>query len=357
MPLPQNWQHNRVTEEINIYRQALSGTYLKGMKTQVINGQPSYKKPGLTQALIVAAICIAYILLSTALIGFKMDQVILCLIFIFCYFVAKLTRRFILGFSIFIIYWIIFDLMKAFPNYLFHSVHMEDLYNTEKSLFGIETNGVRLTPNEYWLQHTTTFLDVMTGFFYICWVPVPLLFATYLFFTRREQFLQFALTFFLVNIIGFIIYYTFPAAPPWYIQQHGFQFIPKTPGNTAGLARFDHYFGIQMFKGLYEKSSNVFAAMPSLHSAFPLIVFYYGVKNKLGYINILFACVAVGIWFSALYTSHHFTLDVMAGISCAILAIALLQYLVRKNKTMIKFMHMMMRVTAPTPKNPLQEVL
>jgi membrane-associated phospholipid phosphatase len=57
--------------------------------------------------------------------------------------------------------------------------------------------------------------------------------------------------------------------------------------------------------------------MPSLHSAYPAIVLYYGLKNKLGWVNIIFAVIAAGIWFAAVYTSHHYILDVLAGILCA----------------------------------------
>ena len=129
----------------------------------------------------------------------------------------------------------------------------------------------------------------------------------------------------MVNLLGFCVYYIYPAAPPWYIQQYGFDFIANTKGNTAGLSRFDAYFGVEIFKGLYEKSSNVFAAMPSLHSSYPLIVFYYGVRNKLGWINLLLAIITLGIWFAAVYSSHHYVLDVLAGITCAILGIGLFQ--------------------------------
>src|SRR5206468_9223278 len=109
-----------------------------------------------------------------------------------------------------------------------------------------------------------------------------------------------------VNLIGFVGYYVYPAAPPWYVQQYGFQFQAHTPGNTAGLARFDNYFHAGIFHALYAKSSNVFAAMPSLHSAYNLIVLYYGIKNRLGIINVLFAIIAAGIWFAAVYSSHHY---------------------------------------------------
>ncbi len=295
--------------------------------------------------LLIAAISAGYLLLSYLLIGFRPEQVYLVLLFVILYFATAATRKFITGFSIFIVYWIIFDYMKAFPNYHYHAVHIASLYETEKKLFGIIYNGTRITPNEYWLRNGNTFADVLTGIFYLTWVPVPLLFAVYLFYTNRRQFFYFSLTFFLVNILGFIIYYAYPAAPPWYVQQHGFVFYPTTPGNTAGLAGFDRFFHTGIFKSIYARSSNVFAAMPSLHSSYPLIVLYFGLKNKLGGINFLFAIIMAGIWFSAVYTSHHYILDILAGILCGTTGIVLWQWLAAKNKTVRSFVEKMMEAT------------
>ena len=144
--------------------------------------------------------------------------------------------------------------------------------------------------------------------------------------------MQFSLTFLLVNLIGFVGYYIYPAAPPWYVQHYGFVFNAHTPGNTAGMSRFDHYFNVHIFKALYAKSSNVFAAMPSLHSSYPLIVFYYGLKNNLGIVNLLFATIMVGIWFAAVYSSHHYLLDVIAGIITAIAGIILFNKFIIPNQ-------------------------
>ncbi len=276
--------------------------------------------------LITGLLSAGYLLLSALLIGYKQEQVILVLLFNSCYYLSNITRKFITGFSVFIVFWIIFDYMKAFPNYHYNTVHIKSLYQAEKNLFGIARDGVTVTPNEYWKLHSNTALDILTGIFYLCWVPVPLGFAGFLFFKNREQFLHFSLTFLLVNLIGFAFYYIYPAAPPWYVQQYGFDFVAGTPGNTAGLEKFDQYFHTTIFKSLYAKSSNVFAAMPSLHSAYPLIVLYYGIRNKLGLINLFFATVMIGIWFAAVYTSHHYLLDVLAGIGCAITAILLFQW-------------------------------
>ncbi|MBF8965264.1 inositol phosphorylceramide synthase [Pontibacter sp. FD36] len=282
-------------------------------------------------ALVVAALSIGYLLLSYLLVGFKSDQLVLVGLANALYFATPITRKFITGFSIFIVFWVLYDYMKAFPNYWFNAVHIGDLYNAEKAVFGIRNGEGILSPNEFWQQHSNAFLDVMSGIFYLSWIPVPLAFAGFLFFWNRQQFVYFSLTFLLVNLLGFVVYYLYPAAPPWYVQLHGFEFIDKTPGNTAGLVRFDEFFGITVFHSLYAKGSNVFAAMPSLHSAYPLIVLYYALKNRLGIVaKVFFTIITVGIWFAAVYTSHHYVLDVLAGIVCASCGILLFNWLVAR---------------------------
>lgn len=282
-------------------------------------------------ALVVAALSISYLLLSYLLVGFKSDQLVLVGLANALYFATPITRKFITGFSIFIVFWVLYDYMKAFPNYWFNAVHIEDLYNAEKAVFGIRNGEGILSPNEFWQLHSNAFLDVMSGIFYLSWIPVPLAFAGFLFFWNRQQFVYFSLTFLLVNLLGFVVYYLYPAAPPWYVQLHGFEFIAKTPGNTAGLVRFDEFFGITVFHSLYAKGSNVFAAMPSLHSAYPLIVLYYALKNRLGLVaKVFFTIITVGIWFAAVYTLHHYVLDVLAGIVCASCGILLFNWLVAR---------------------------
>ncbi|WP_121356134.1 phosphatase PAP2 family protein [Flavisolibacter nicotianae] len=279
--------------------------------------------------LLAVSATLGYLLLSYVLIGFKTDQLVLAGIFNFFFFASRPTRRFILGFSIFIVYWIIFDYMKAFPNYRYNEVHIASLYHAEKGLFGINWHNGVLTPNEFFARNVSMAMDIAAGLFYLCWVPVPLIFASVMFFKNRNAFFQFSLTFFLVNLIGFIGYYIYPAAPPWYVAANGFDFHAATPGNTAGLGRFDHLFGISVFKNLYAKSSNVFAAMPSLHAAYMMIVLFYGLKFRLKAWNALFVVIMLGIWFSAVYSGHHYILDILAGMGCAVVGISLFQWWIR----------------------------
>ncbi|WP_066838795.1 phosphatase PAP2 family protein [Rufibacter ruber] len=300
------------------------------MRTTSTVAKKAEKSASPKAALWIAALSLGYLLLSYILIGFKADQLLLVALFTSLYYLSPITRKFALGFTIFMVFWVLYDYMKAFPNYWFKEVHIKDLYEAEKAIFGVVVDGVRLTPNEYWQLHHYTLLDVLSGIFYLSWVPVPMGFAAFLFFRNRTQFTYFSLTFLLVNLLGFVAYYLYPAAPPWYVQLHGFEFFPKTPGNMAGLARFDAFFQIDLFRGMYAKGSNVFAAMPSLHSAYPLIVLYYGIKNRLKVARVVFAVIAAGIWFAAVYTSHHYILDVLFGILFAATSIALFNYLMAR---------------------------
>jgi hypothetical protein len=295
-----------------------------GKEAAVRTGTPLTWK----NALIATAVSALYLILSAILIGYRTEQLFLVGLFNVLFYLSGPTRRFILGFSVFIVFWIIFDLMKAFPNYRYNTVHIESIYQLEKRLFGIrDVTGAVLTPNEWWLIHKQTFLDVVCGFFYLCWMPLPLGFAGYLFYKNKEAFFRYVLSFLVVNLVGFVVYYACPAAPPWYVELHGFGFDPHTPGNVAGLGRWDAYFHVSVFSGLYAKSSNVFAAMPSLHAAYPLTVLFFGIKYKCRWVNGVFALVMVGIWFTAVYSSHHYVLDVLAGIGCGLTGIFLFNYL------------------------------
>jgi hypothetical protein len=308
---------------------------------------PSLRRLTYRSVLTVTAVSALYLILSAWLIGYKTDQLFLVLLFNSLFYLSGPTRRFILGFSVFIVFWIIFDFMKAFPNFRYNTVHIESIYQAEKNAFGIKTaSGAIITPNEYWQSRTSPVLDIMAGLFYLCWIPLPLAFGGYLFYKDRSAFFRFALTFLLVNLLGFVIYYVYPAAPPWYVQHYGFGFNPHTPGNTAGLGRFDQLLHVTVFSSLYAKSSNVFAAMPSLHASYPLIVLYYGIKTRQRWGNLLFAVIMVGIWFAAVYSSHHYVLDVLAGITCGLTGISLFNYWYGRKGSFYRFVQSCVAATA-----------
>ena len=275
---------------------------------------------------------VIYCLWIGTFVGFRSDHVFLIALCLITYFLHATSRRFIVAFFVFIVYWIVYDSMRIYPNYLVNPVHISQPYDLEKSFFGIRANGETLTPNEYFKSHTHVVLDFLAGLFYINWVPVPLAFAFYLLAKDKIFFLRFSYAFVLTNFIGFTLYYLYPAAPPWYVAEHGFDFNIHTPASTAGLSRFDDLFGITLFHSIYSKNANIFAAIPSLHAAYPVLVFYYGLKRRMGWVNILFFIFLCGIWFAAVYSGHHYIIDLLAGAACAVLSLFIFEYLFAKPK-------------------------
>ena len=277
----------------------------------------------------------------------------LYLIFVFALMLAwRKARRPAVFFLPWVLFAVTYDAMRLYPNYRVNAIDVSSLYTTEKHFFGIETDPTTwrqqlevacpgsaaaivrdraLIPSEYFAIHHTPTADFMAGIFYLCWVPVPIGFAIYLYATRRRRwFLRFSWAFLLVNWLGFVGYYIHPAAPPWYAMHYGFTPILHTPGNVAGLGRWDAMTGLPVFHALYGKNANVFAAVPSLHAAYMLVTTIYAAMSRQHrYVTGGFAFICVGIWWTAVYTGHHYIIDVLLGILTALAGVCLWEWAYR----------------------------
>lgn len=275
-------------------------------------------------------LCLAAWLAVTGLfIGFRPEHSFMAVAIAVLFMANVETRRIIVALAPFALFGISYDWMNLLPNYKVNPVDIQGLYETEKALFGITiSEGAVLTPNEFFALHTSQWMDILAGFFYLCWVPVPIAFGLWLYFKgQRNVYLHFALVFLFVNLLGFAGYYIHPAAPPWYVASHGFEMIEGTPGEVAGLGRFDALTGLGIFNGLYARNANVFAAMPSLHSAYMLVAFIYSLRARCPqWMRIAWAVICAGIWFTAVYTSHHYILDVAGGIAVTLLGFIVFEY-------------------------------
>lgn len=285
-----------------------------------------------TSLFIAGAFLTIYIIWLNVVIGFRSDHFYFLLFLFIAYFASSLTRKFVLSFIFFWVFWIIYDAMRIYPNFMLNPVHIIEPYNLEKLLFSIQTDSGLLTPNEYLVQHQNKVSDFLSGIFYLTWVPLPMAYCILLFFKDKKMLLRFSGTFLLANLIGFAIYYLYPAAPPWYVEYHGTAANFDIPGNAAQLLRFDELINYPLFEKMYNKNANVFAAIPSMHSAYPVILLYFGLKRRHKWLNVLFAIDVIGIWYAAVYSMHHYIIDVILGSFCAIIAIFVFDYILMKTK-------------------------
>lgn len=284
--------------------------------------------PSRRESLIIVVALAVWLGVTALCVGFRTEHLWLALLIGSLLFATAPTRRLMVALLPFIVFGISYDWMNIVHNYEVNPVDIRGLYETEKSLFGIAAGGELLTPNEFFARHTCAFMDFMGGFFYLCWVPVPILFGLWLYFKGQvKPYLHFALVFLLVNLIGFAGYYIHPAAPPWYVAKYGFDFMLGTPGDVAGLGAFDRMTGLGIFNGLYGRNANVFAAVPSLHSAYTLVAFIYSLRSRTPmWMRVALGVITLGIWFTAVYTSHHYIIDVTLGILCALLGFVIFEW-------------------------------
>ena len=286
-----------------------------------------------TREIIILVVCLGLWLAITAtFVGFRPEHPLLAILVTALFCLHPQTKKLVIALMPFVVFAVSYDWMNICPNYKVNPIDVQGLYEAEKSLFGISTASGVLTPNEYFNIHNCSFMDFWAGVFYLCWVPVPILFGLSLYFTKqRDVYLRFALVFLFVNLIGFCGYYIHPAAPPWYVMKYGFEPILNTPGDVAGLGRFDAMTGLGIFDFLYSRNSNVFAAVPSLHSAYMVIAFYYSLKAKYpNWLRFIFGVIMFGIWFTAIYSAHHYVIDAILGAGCAVLGIFLFEKVLLK---------------------------
>lgn len=283
-------------------------------------------------------------------LGYRSDHLPFILILGVSYLLTEESHRFFIAFVGLALSWILLDSLRVFPSYLYNSVHIEELYNLEMNLFGItNADGVKILPTSYLKSIANPVLDLMTGSTYLLWTFVPFAFGFYLFFKNRNLLLRFSICFFITNVIGVIIYYSYPAAPPWYVDIYGFEEHFNIPGSAAGLLRFDELTGTSIFQDIYTKSFNVFGAVPSLHSAYPLITLYYARKQGLKLASFLLLIYTIMTWFSAVYSIHHYVVDVVLGIFCAIFAIAFFEKILLRSKFKMLIHKLTIYVTKSLP--------
>jgi membrane-associated phospholipid phosphatase len=267
----------------------------------------------------------AYLAGLRALNGLHAEHLIAVVGLCFLAFWSDSTRRWSKVILPVVLYGAVYDSMRYYADLIRSpTIHIREPYEFDQRWFGIREGGRVLTPPEYWQLHTNKVLDFVTGmsYFVLFFVGESIALSLYFFGTGREKrALRFIWIFVVTNFLGFSLYYIYPAAPPWYVSDHGFALDLSVRASGAGALRFDQLVGLPLMAGFYGKSADVFGAIPSLHVAYPFIAAVYGWPLK------RFRWVGVGyfllICFSAMYLNHHYVLDMMVGVGLSLLAMAI----------------------------------
>jgi inositol phosphorylceramide synthase catalytic subunit len=260
----------------------------------------------------------AYLMVARLTFGNRPEQVVLCALMAAACLWSAGTRRFAVGMLPFLLMGMVYDCLRlAQPLVASLPIWVAEPYLLEKTVFGLGSGPGRITLNELFARHNWPGVDLACGVAYMIYLYIALGFAVAIALAgrRHERLLaRYGWTFFFVNVAAFLTYCFLPTAPPWYVAAHGLGPADVTTApNPAALVRFDAMVGIRYFHEFYSRSSDVFGAIPSLHCAYPLVVFLYARELRRKWLSVTLLAFWLLVMFSAVYLQHHYVVDALLG--------------------------------------------
>lgn len=271
------------------------------------------------------ALGLLYIAAVAALGGLRADHVLVGLLGLLDLYNEK-SRLFLRLFFPFILTGVLYDSMR----YYYWAgvqgrVHVAEPYFFERRFFGAGGQ----TLNEFFAAHHNALFDLMCGFAYLVYVGEYVGIAIILFFFGRSESVRaLSLAFLIVNVAGFVTYFVYPAAPPWYVARYGLgpARLDVQP-MPAAASRFDALLGTHLFDQMYGRGIDVYGAYPSLHVSYPFIAIWAVFREpRLRWARAPVLLFFALMTFSAVYLQHHYVTDAVLGVAYAAATIAVVAH-------------------------------
>lgn len=308
---------------------------------------------------------LVYFVLINQFLHVRPDHIFFALIIFSFVLGKKRAKRFLIDWSPFIIGWIGYDMMRGIADSVRGVIQVEGPYWGELFCFGWLFDG---KIPAFWFQDLQalmngpafqliekkllyplfgglisfdslahfqelakgsilrSLIDVIAANFYTAHFATPLLLGWIFWHTveDRRLFYRLIYTLTLMNIFALITFMAYPAAPPWFVMKEGF-LAPNVTFNygifSAGsLVNIDKMINAKFFTTLWDNfNANFFAAIPSLHGSYPLVIAYLGGLRFKRYRYVLFIYPA-GTWFATVYLNQHYIIDLIIGAFYALAA-------------------------------------
>jgi membrane-associated phospholipid phosphatase len=162
-----------------------------------------------------------------------------------------------------------------------------------------------------WLAAHHTIGVVLANYYDNAHFVVTLGILGWLWWKRADLYRPLRNTLVLVNVIGFVIFWLFPVAPPRMLD--GF----------SDVVASTHAFG-SWHTGALASAANQLAAMPSLHMAWAgwctIALWRMSERRSVRVLAVIYPCLTA---FAVLSTGNHFVLDIVGGLLVLALAVLL----------------------------------
>lgn len=237
-------------------------------------------------------------------------------------------RRFFLDWAPLFAFWLVYDRLRLIQPLLYARVAVESPLQIEQRAFGWLTSGAAPAHAAHnWLSTHTGILarsiEWSTQAIYFSHLFLVPLFILLLWLAgeRRRQnrplFLKFVRAFSLLNFSAIAIYLLVPVAPPWWVTLNG------TAGPTAEtVAQVNMAAAMNgaVIQGMIKNASQWFAAVPSLHGAYPVLLLLLFPRGRYRFAFTTLALYGCAMWAATVVLNQHYVIDLLAGAALAIAA-------------------------------------
>ena len=234
------------------------------------------------------------------------------------------TREFIVRFVPFLGLLVLYDGMRGLADDLNSHVNYLPMIHFDQWLTGGALPTIVL---QRWLWHgAVSWYDFYFYFLYTIHFLMPVIAGFILWRYKPRLYWPFVWTVVGVSFAAFITYIVFPAAPPWLASEQGYIAEPlHRVSSDVWWA-----MGVENFSELYKNiSPNAVAAVPSLHSAYPLIVSIYLIAafgfRRAGWVLLY----PLSMWVGVVYLGEHYVFDVLAAIVFVAAGVTVVYYITR----------------------------
>lgn len=228
---------------------------------------------------------------------------------IFLLILVGLTGRawtFLRDWSPFLVVLAVYETLSTFSNQLLARANFGFALGIDHALFRGQLP-TTLLQEALWNPNTIHWYDYASTILYAVHFIVPVVLAYVFWQWNRSYYWRFIVSYMLLSFTSYLTFIAFPAAPPWLAAQRGL--IPHV--SHVSLAVIAHIVPLSTpaASGL---SVDLTAAMPSLHAAFPLLVWLvvWRIWPKWGWAMIVYP---LAVSFAVIYMGEHYVADVIAG--------------------------------------------
>jgi hypothetical protein len=262
----------------------------------------------------------------TFLITFKAfwSPDVLFLVFLTIFAVYGHGKEYVRKFAPFVALLISYDALRGIVPLISHRVHFTEMINFDKWLFWGHIPPVTL--QQWWYNGVLRWYDYYFYFVYMLHFLSPFIIAALVWKYRPSRYWQFAGALLLLSYAGFITYIIYPAAPPWMASE--MHLIPEISKISSAVW---WNWGVHSVPNLYAHfNPNPVAAIPSLHSAYPMLQLLFVHKFFGRKAAAIFAIYTISMWIGVVYLGEHYVVDVLLGILYGILAFSVTELVVVK---------------------------